>query len=120
MNIDYEIRHVYGSANIDSWITKEGIAMCRTTVYDRFGNIIECLQAPTGIIAKMSGLEEPKPKKKISWLRIVVSVNCIVNGYIIWCINDLYKLNYDLGSALVFMAKIFDYVYRLKAGGIHI
>lgn len=112
MNIDYEIRHVYGSANIDSWITKEGIAMCRTTVYDRFGNIIECLQAPTGIIAKMSGLEEPKPKKKISWLRICVAVNLIVNLYMVYCIRELYQLNGDIGSALVFMSKVFEYVYH--------
>jgi hypothetical protein len=61
-----------------------------------------------------------KLKKKINWLRVFVAVNFIVNGYMIWCVNDLYKLCYDTASANVFLAKVFTFVYHLAEKGIHL
>jgi hypothetical protein len=51
-------------------------------------------------------------KRKINWLRIFVSVNFLVNLYLIYCVKDLYQLTGDLGSALIFMSKVFEYVYH--------
>jgi hypothetical protein len=117
MNIDYKIEHLYGSIKLDSWITKEGIGMCRKTTYDKYGNVVECKQEPTGFVVKNSEAWK-EPKKKINWMRIFVAVNFIANLYILYCIRELYQLSGDIGSALVFMSKVFEYVYH--AGRVYI
>lgn len=121
MNIDYKIEHVCGRVKLDSWNTKEGVCMCRKTVYDRQGNVIECSQKPTGFIIKdWDAWKEIKPKKKINWLRVCVIVNMAVTGWLVWAVFELAKLNQDLGSALIFMSKIFTFVYHLAEKGIRI
>jgi hypothetical protein len=121
MNIDYKIEPIYGSVKLDSWITKEGVGMCRKTLYDEYGSVIECKQKPTGLVIKdMDAWKEIKSKKKINWLRIFTAVNSIVLAYLFYLIVDVYKLCYDIGSANVFMAKIFTFVYHLAERGIRL
>jgi hypothetical protein len=44
--------------------------------------------------------------KNINWTRIFTTVNSIVLLYILWCVFDLYRLQADLGGALIFWSDV--------------
>jgi len=46
--------------------------------------------------------------EKISWMRITVTVNLVVTGYLVYVVYDLCKLNAQLGDALVFHSSVFE------------
>jgi hypothetical protein len=44
--------------------------------------------------------------KNINWTRIFTTVNFVALLYVLWCIFDLYRLNSELGAALIFWTDV--------------